>query len=272
MRDQASSTDLVEQISATYEQHRCDGLFISDINYLGIALPITAVCHQLPDRDRSFIVIDGAQAFGQRPVKLNELDCDLYLTGTQKWVQAYHPLRVAIGGRPASTATLVATHHSLIHHTRHADPLNCFCTSVLDNENESYGETVNLIALMTAAGALASGCMEFSRISHRWHMQLRNVTGMRSEVGLNVVGHASLQSAIALVASQSTNDQESTRLRHRLHQQGLVASVFHRGLVRLALPQFHFPRRFFHQIERVLWIATHPTSNSHESLTSLPIN
>lgn len=252
LRDLASSTDVAERILTAHERHHCDGLFLSDITYLGMTLPIAKICQQLPDRNRQFVVIDGAQAFGQRPVKLSELDCDLYLTGTQKWVQAYHPLRMAIGGRRGSASTLIATHQSLTHYAYSFDPLHRFCASVLTGDNDTYGETVNLIALITAAGALAQGRMDFIRVSNRWHMQLQSVARLRSATGLNVKGHASLKSGIALVVTRPNQEKDSIRWRLQLHRQGVVASVFNAGLVRIAVPQFYVPAWILHLIETAI--------------------
>ena len=51
-------------------------------------------------------MVDGAQALGHRPIDLTELNCDLYLAGTQKWFQAYHKLRITFAGR-AETVRLI---------------------------------------------------------------------------------------------------------------------------------------------------------------------
>ena len=98
LHDGLDENDLIEQIVAAYQQRGCDAIFLSDITYLGVRLPLERILTRL-DEDCRFSVVDGAQAFNQRPVDLSRLACDLYLAGSQKWLCSYHPLRMAFVGR-----------------------------------------------------------------------------------------------------------------------------------------------------------------------------
>jgi len=69
---------VVQAFVQTYRAHDCDGLFLSDINYLGVRIPVRQIIHGLAPYRRPFVVVDGAQALGQRPVNIQGLECDLY--------------------------------------------------------------------------------------------------------------------------------------------------------------------------------------------------
>ena len=98
----ADATAFLKQYTV-FNAEQCDGLFLSDISYLGVALPIEQL---LAEVTPNFGVIDGAQAFHQRRVNLSKLPCDLYLTGTQKWFGAFQPLRALFVGRTDNLQTL----------------------------------------------------------------------------------------------------------------------------------------------------------------------
>ena len=122
----------------------------------------------------------------------------------------------------------------------------------------SFDETVNLAALVSAAGALAAGRADGQRVPYHWHTQLRSAAvlqaALRDEHGASVLNmDPSLRSGIALVTPSSIDLRSPATLRSELHQQGLVASVFRDNVVRLALPEFFLPQLYLHCILRALW-------------------
>ena len=144
-------TDVVDYIVEYLQRHDCDGIFLSDITYDGIRLPVHELLRCLRARgSRPFAVIDGAQAFGQSPLDLGALNCDLYLAGTQKWLGAYHPLRLAFVANKDNLSSIQAVAASFPTDST-PDPLNRFTQSLEDNSFSSFGETVNLSAIIAAA-------------------------------------------------------------------------------------------------------------------------
>jgi hypothetical protein len=163
----------------------------------------------------------------------------LYLAGTQKWFGAYHPLRLAFIGPEVTYATELLMR--LLYSNQLCDPLAEFCHAVSTGNWRVFGETVNLSALMTAAGALDSWMRcprtPFARWHNRW-MNRRRVYDALSPLAPAAIDDT-LSAGMALLRMDgATNTAFPSRmsLREALGRQRIVASEPLRGMVRLAMP------------------------------------
>jgi len=231
---------LAQEIISEYFRHGCDGLFLSDITHTGVRIPYGEVLRCIAEhKPPRLTVIDGAQALGQRPVRLNEVEVDLYLAGTQKWFGAYHPLRLAFVAPKANWAA--AMFERMLARRRLFDPLADFCRAVPAGNWSPFGETVNLTALLTAAGALAGWKNSLPTIPARWNHRCLNRNLLLDALSQLVrpAIDESLSAGIALFRIKGVTHSvlpSRTSLREALGREHIVASEPLRGLVRLAMP------------------------------------
>jgi aspartate aminotransferase-like enzyme len=245
LRQQVLSANLgrqamVDSLVSAYSRHDCDGLFLSDITNTGVSVPYELIAHRIAQfRPPCFSVIDGAQAFGQRPVDLSKSQIDLYLAGTQKWFGAYHPLRLAFVATDSAPVTQLF--RRLLSKRQVCDPLTEFCHSVTSGNWRAFGETVNLSALMTAAGALTRWERSPLSLAERWENRRTNrrrVLDTLSALAPSAIDD-SLSSGVALLNLRNgwhAAPSSRTQLREYLGRQHVVASEPLRGFVRLAMP------------------------------------
>ena len=241
----ATKSDVLDYIMLALQQNACDGVFLSDITYEGTRLPVEEVLAYFEGFEtRPFTVIDGAQAFHQRPLNLKTMNCDLYLTGSQKWFGAYHPLRMAFAASNVNLQTIETTATNLSKHSN-GDALYRFTRSLESADFASFGETVNLSALIAAAGALRQAEREAAALHDPWEVLRTNAQSLASWVeghGWFVRQHASLGSGILLLtSSRKSEDRSSIALKQQLGLEGIIASVFPDGSLRLSMPRFYLP-------------------------------
>jgi aspartate aminotransferase-like enzyme len=240
LRDGPSAIDLERHIVQRYRREGCDGIFLSDITYLGVRMPVSQVLRSLVP-DRCFCVVDGAQAINHRPINLTRLGCDLYLAGTQKWLRSYHPLRIALVGRERNARSIA----NMTRSNRHRfDPLFQFCEAMDGNDFESFGETVNVSALITATGALDEAMTHRVPLNHLWQVVANNTRTLANWFegnAWNPISCGDLQSGILLLQHRKPISGDHTRLRFGMAQSGIVASAFPGSLVRLSMPRFTLP-------------------------------
>ena len=234
----------------------CDGVFLSDITHLGVRMPLGHIIPKLKE-NRIKTVVDGAQAINHRPVNVSKLGCDLYLAGTQKWFQAYHPLRFAIVGTPRSDSVVRSTSDFLFDNEIISDPLSCFCEELAGHTSQSFGETVNVLPLITAAGALAEIQRKTQIAERTWKIRKRNARVFAKFVSggtlMPQLPHASLQSGISLLTKTSAKSpQNETNVRDFLQSYEIVASGFPNGTLRFSMPDFYFPFRYLSRVHRAL--------------------
>jgi hypothetical protein len=256
--------ELTKRVVADVLHHDCDGLFLSDITHTGVKIPYQQVLDDMTRlRHPCFTVIDGAQALGQHPVMLNHGKVDLYLTGTQKWFGAYHPLRVAFIGPQSTWVTPLM--QRLLDRRQLSDPLGEFCLAVLNSNWRRLGETVNLSALMTASGALAGWMQSQRSVASRWinrRMNRRLVLDTLLPLAHSAV-HDSLSGGIALLRIDGVMNMAGSSyasLREALAHEGIVASEPLRGMIRLAMPSVPLSPAKLAQLRRGLTRVVGPRS------------
>ena len=251
-----SVCDVVQRLRRAYQRHDCDGLFLSDITYLGIRLPVVEIMRAIGSHI-NFSVIDGAQALNQRPVDLSRMPCDLYLAGTQKWLCSYHPLRMAMVGRHDNTKATSEVAKARNRSAVQTDALFDFCQTIQSSGFVSYGETVNVSSLIAAAGAVGDMLSRRSPIDDRWRTETDNaiafVEEFASPVWRPLIQTASLRSGILLLCQPRFDcSQFCSRARRLLAQRGVIASTFPGGIIRLSMPPSQLTSKQISTIKRGL--------------------
>lgn len=231
---------LLDALAVSYEQHRCDGLFLSDITATGVRMPLRELLPRLHAiRRPRLVAIDGAQALNHYPQPLANLPADIYLAGTQKWFRGYHPLRVgwfSTGVAPSSKLLDRWVAQRALN-----DPLFEFCQSLHRRQPLRFGETVNLAALFTAAGALAhwqAHSRQSEQRSQRAPLERAAVCEAVHPYARPVI-HESLAASVALLRPRQTRSRCTGKpidWRYELGRRGIVASELASGLIRLAMP------------------------------------
>ncbi len=244
---------VVQAVAQAYRAHDCDGLFLSDISYLGVRIPVRQIIDGLTCRC-PFVVVDGAQALGQRPVDIQDINCDLYLAGTQKWFSAYHPLRLAFIGRPDSLPSIHKVRGRLLRSPEFYDPLLDFSDAIERNEFRTFGETVNLIPLVTAAGALRSLTTNVRKLERRWETCRHNARTVMDSLPMSFLWsgqvHPDLASGIVIVPARARRASQRvlTSIRAAINQHRIAATVLPDGDLRLAMPSSELSLRHLARI------------------------
>lgn len=235
-RMKASAIDIRELIISSFQQNRCDGLLISHVTFLGCVMPVAEVISRIRSfSSESFVIVDGAQAIGQIPVNVLELDCDVYLSSTQKWIGSYLPLRMAHVCRFESSDIVRSTYLELNRKDRNKDSLNEFCANAEKSCFKSYGETVSLTQLFAASGAIHDLKSKFGSIAGRLTSLKCNLNRVRPELGHRFHSIYDLDEVCeaGILALDTANETASCSL--RLSQNGIYASSFP-GTLRLSMP------------------------------------
>src|SRR5437588_9351742 len=89
-----------------------------------------------------FVVIDGAQDFCHGEPNLSENFCDLYLTGSHKWLKGYHPMGIAFYGHRRSRSFVQTALDRLLDSGRLDDPLLRFIRKMRNHAPDGVSETV----------------------------------------------------------------------------------------------------------------------------------
>jgi hypothetical protein len=205
-----------------------DGVFLSDITFTGVCIPVQKILRRLTSvRRPRFSVIDGAQALGHRPLNLRRLGADIYLAGTQKWFGGYHPLRIAFA---SNNEAAMPSEESV------GDPLTDFCKS-LDNQSlPRYGETVGLVSLITAAGALLYWTEQLPRVGDAWCV--RRLNRRKVVASLAATSHAAVCESLGTGSAllRLPGQVRRNNIRRSLAHYGVVASEPLPVFVRLFMP------------------------------------
>ena len=241
-----------KRLIQAYRAEQCDGLYLSDISYLGVALPVERLFTDLTPR---FAVIDGAQAFHQRSVDLSKLPCDLYLAGTQKWFGAYHPLRIAFVGRTDNLPTLTAGVQTQLA-SHYADSLFRFYEEAKASYFPPFGTTVNVSPFICAAGALKHAQRQL-QIYQKWEVLRANAESFTEWVGDSfwrpMKLHSSLRSGIVrLLPSDRPPQHMGSRLRRTLAKNGVVATAYDDGVLRFSMPRSYLWLSQLSEVTRAL--------------------
>ena len=230
-------------LNVAFARHECDGLFLPAVDNLGVRLPIRQIVAAVGRRHEiRFTVVDGAQALGHIPLQLADNTCDMFLAGVHKWLCAYHPMGIAYYGN-ARSATRIGV--SLRHHLGNGhidDPLLRLTEQLESGQTTGYGETVGLLPLATAQGALCDALKKDNRPGATIDVRLANADRLASlarKFGWRAVRPAdTMRTGICLLRSPGGRSTRITpeTMHARFRKAGVAVTTYPGGLVRFSMP------------------------------------
>lgn len=234
-----TETELIDVVCDRFAQTKCDGLYLTAVNNLGIRFPAERVLRRLEATHTvRTVVVDGAQEFCHVPHSLRFETCDLYLAGAHKWLRGYHPLGMAFYGRRQSRGRVRTVLSHGLRSGEIDDPLLRFTVRLESGIDEHVSETVNLTPLFSTNGALADA----SHTAGAWTTRMRNLEAVAAAllgVGWEpMLADREFRSGILLVRAERPKVQaaDSDSLRAALREAGVAATTYPGGLVRLSMP------------------------------------
>lgn len=231
----------VVQLLATASRHLpAMGLFLPAISHEGIRLPLGPITRILSAAtELRFVAVDGAQHLAHGDERLSDMNCDFYLAGAHKWLRSYFPLGIAL----LSQSCLPAANATMNDEGRDGflgdDPLLKFTSQLERGDVSGVAETVNLSPLLSAYGAVGDALRRMP-ISKSFIRQLANGQALG-----RIASHAEWQ-AVALdpalrsgilMLKPCVPVGMVRSLRGQLERQGLTATAYQSGLLRLSLPR-----------------------------------
>ncbi len=234
-----TESDLIDMVCDRFAEAKCDGLYLTAVNNLGVRFPVERVVRRLEAAHTvRIVVVDAAQEFCHVPHSLRPESCDLYLAGAHKWLRGYHPLGMAFYGRRQSRGRVQTV---LAHSVRSGeidDPLLRFTARLESGTDEHVSETVNLTPLFSTNGALADA----GNSAGAWRTRMRNLEAAAATlfgVGWKpLLAAREFRSGILLVRAERPKIQaaDSDSLRAALREAGIAATTYPGGLARLSMP------------------------------------
>ena len=277
LKERASVEDVVRLIRERFCHESCDGLFLPAVDNLGILMPVRAIVRSIRERtDLRFCVVDGAQAIGHVPASISDQDCDLFLAGCHKWIGAYQPLRLAIAPNRRTQPVIVETFRSLMRNGELRDSLLSFTEQLDSGTLDGISETTNLTPLFAARGA----ARVFPRNASRWGLfrqQLQNarmVRSLASQAGwLTPEPHEGFLTGIVIIQSADSEVRalQPDALRRHLHDEGIIATTYANGLVRLSMPARGFRQDEVQLIARALCSTSCRTTSRGWQVDAAPV-
>lgn len=202
---------------------QADSLFLPAVTHTGICLPLPII---LKSTSNVHTIIDASQAYGH----INTSDwshlAGFTFGGCHKWVRAYLPLGVAFARKPEVSRS---------YRPRRCDPLSQFCAPKEDRAG--LMETVNLTPLLTASGAMADLSPTAAQNGPAASLQLLQPQHSMSPWQV-LRSHESLASNITMIqlAKRHLQSQARLALRERLAKEGVTATAYKGGVIRISLP------------------------------------
>ena len=137
------------------------------------------------------------------------------------------------------------------------DALFDFCHAMEGRSFASFGETVNISALIAAAGALHHMHGRLAPLSMLWQRAKDNALTLAAWLSESswkpLLREASLQTGILLLKhSAPTCGEVGPQLRRHLAEQGVVVSAFRDGLLRFSMPSCDLTLQQMSTISRAL--------------------
>ena len=233
---------LVRKLADSFRATDCEGLFLSDVSFEGVRLPVAELLGELRfSRKLRFVALDGAQALGHVRLRVRDVPCDLYLAGCHKWLSAGQPLGLGFFPRASSRGILRAALAEMIAHGEVDDPLLLFTRELEVGGGEAYGETADLTSLFSAAAAVdaARSVLDLGDASAR---RLANAE-IASAAALGTGWRAlpvdpPLRTGIVLLEAEGGRLKATSagETRDEFQRQGVALTAYAGGRVRLSTP------------------------------------
>lgn len=242
LQNSVDTHEVLRQIVGAYLSERCDGLFLPLVDNLGVRLPIERIVAEIrAQSELRFVVVDAAQAIGHVPIQLADNYCDFMVAGSHKWLRAFATMGLGFYGHPSSRDYI---QQSLKIWTRQGaidDPLLSFSEELGSGTSNAYGETVEVAPLLVASAAVADfqskrlhdGAERNFQNRHRI-AELCQSTAAWQMVQID----DAMTSQIQLLRNRSLRGRTLSveSFRDELLRQGVAATPYSNGLLRLSLP------------------------------------
>lgn len=241
--DGTTDDEIIQAIRDQFQRSEADGLFLTAVSHLGQRLPLQRLVRSLETvRELRFVVVDGAQDFCHVSADLSMEYCDLYLTGSQKWLQGFHPMGLGYYGRKRSRGIIQTLLNHLLATGELDDPLLRFTTQLETAMLDGETETVNLISLFTCQGAAADALAQPASLETAFHSRRQNLIAAADVA--NACGWRSLlpaapfRTGILLLQAERavTRGRTAAELRQAFAGEGVALTAYADGLIRLSMP------------------------------------
>ena len=240
LRESISPSDLIELLVSEFTRRQCDGLFLPLVDNLGVRFPIEEIVRRIRQQaELRFVVVDAAQAIGHVPLRMSADYCDLLLGGTHKWLRAFYTMGVGLFGNPGSRNYIANS----LRRWRQAgivdDPLLEFSEELAAGIDRPFGETVQVAPLLVANAASRAVLSKTPPSESERSSNRRTVTEVARDADWTAVApHHSMATQILLFENREIRGESATAddVRRALLSQGVAATAYADGLLRLSLP------------------------------------
>ena len=242
LRDGVGRDELVRALARAFRQGRCDGLFLSDVTFEGIRLPVAALLEELADsRSLRFVAVDGAQAVGHVPCDLGRMPCDVYLGGCHKWIGAGQTLAFLVCPRARSLGLVESVLGEMVGTGEVDDPLLLLLGELEGAASPSAGDTADLSCLFSGSAALAhakSGSMPGQDATLRANAErVRELGGSRGWRPPPIDRELGTGIQLLEAVRAETRRLPAESLRRNFQDRGIALTAFAGGLLRLSMPR-----------------------------------
>lgn len=241
LRDGVGREELVRVLARGYREYRCDGLFLSDVSFDGIRLPVAELLEELVhSRSLRFVAVDGAQAIGHVPCDLGRMPCDAYLAGCHKWLGAGHTLAFLVCPRSRSRGLIDAVLAEMIDSGEIDDPLLLLLMELEGAASPQHGGTADLACLFSGSAVVA----EAARLGNDGRLPVLRANAERVEELARVRGwrpisvHSQLGTGVQLLETvrEETRRIPADFVRREFQERGIALTAFSGGILRLSMP------------------------------------
>ena len=240
-RDGVGREELVRALARGFRDHRCDGLYLSDVSFEGIRLPVADLLEELAhSRSLRFVAVDGAQAVGHVPCDLGRMPCDAYLAGCHKWLGAGQTLAFLVCPRSRSRGLIDAVLAEMVNAGEVDDPLLLLFMELEGGAPMPSGGTADLACLFSGSAALA----EAARWENVGRFPVLRANAERVEALARGTGwqpmpvHSQLGTGIQLLETvrEETRRIPADCVRREFQERGIALTAFSGGILRLSMP------------------------------------
>ena len=241
LRERLSSEELVRLLTGEFRANHCDGLFLSDVSFEGIRLPVAGVLDALShSRGLKFVAVDGAQAVGHVPRERENLACDAYLAGCHKWLGAGQTLAFLVCPRSRSRGLVEGALTEMVRLGEIDDPLLLLLMELEGTPTQMAGDTADLACLFSGAAAVAQA--KLAETENRFEVSRENADQVaalaRRSFWRPILIHSTLSSGIQLLEAirEDTRTAMAESVRRRYQDQGIALTAYTGGMLRLSMP------------------------------------
>ncbi len=247
-RERWTAGDVAAVLARLFAENGCDGLFLPDVDHLGVRIPVRAIVEQVRNTSHlQFVLVDAAQAFCQVPIDDSLSVADFVVTGCHKWMRAGQPMGVGFFGGKVTQQIIRETLQESCGNGCNLDPLVIFTEQLDGGQLNGHSETVNLAPLFSSSAA----AVEQLRRRNQFSANADDSSLFDDPVGFTMLElpaelrhwipiqpHETMRSRITLFAEQeavrTSNSAEEARRVWLNH--GCVVTAYDNGWVRVSPP------------------------------------